>query len=237
MTLQRWTAGLAGPRDPAQPLLTLVTPDGRVELSGATTANWVAKDANLLVDGLGGPARVGLLLPLHWQAIALLLAGTATGATVVVARSPEDLAGCDAGFTAASDADAAHAAGVDEVVVVSTSPLGLPGDPVPAPFTDHAREVPGYGDHWGGPAPTSVAVLAGDVPVDVAPGGTGTGDRVLVDAALSDPAALRPVLGALASGAALVLAPSAERPADVAAAEAVTATVGVEVDGVPRLTG
>ena len=77
--LTHWTAGLAGERDPAQPLLTLHSALGRVELSGATTANWVAKSANLLVDGYGGPGRVGLLLPLHWQTVALLLAGVATG--------------------------------------------------------------------------------------------------------------------------------------------------------------
>ena len=102
--LQAWT-GMAGDRDPAQPLLTLLDPAGRVELSGATTANWVAKSANLLVDGLGSPARVGLLLPLHWQAVALLLAGVASGATVVVADGPEALAGCEVVFTSPQHAE------------------------------------------------------------------------------------------------------------------------------------
>ncbi len=93
-TLGDLTGGLAGPRDPAAPLLTLYDGDARVELSGATTANWVAKSANLLVDGLGGPRRVGLLLPLHWQTVALLLAAVATGAEVVVGSAE----GCDAVF-------------------------------------------------------------------------------------------------------------------------------------------
>ncbi|HWH30546.1 MAG TPA: TIGR03089 family protein [Mycobacteriales bacterium] len=236
MTLQRWTAGLAGPRDAAQPLLTLVTPEGRVELSGATTANWVAKDANLLVDGLGAPGRVGLLLPLHWQAVALLLAGVATGADVVVAASADELAGCGAAFTTAESADDALAAGVDEVVVVSTSPLGLPGEPAPPPFTDHAREVPGYGDHWGGPAPASVRVVAGGEPVTPASGtATGPADRVLVHADPADAGALALVLGALASGAALVLAATPDDLAQVAAAESATATVGADVPGLRRL--
>ena len=43
----------------------------------------MAKSANLLVDGLGTPETVGLLLPLHWQTVALLLAGVTTGATVL----------------------------------------------------------------------------------------------------------------------------------------------------------
>ena len=65
--LHQLTAGLVGDRDPAQPLLTYLDGDARVELSGSTTANWVAKTANLLTDGYGGADRVGLLLPLHWQ--------------------------------------------------------------------------------------------------------------------------------------------------------------------------
>ena len=46
--------------DPARPLLTWYD-DGtgeRVELSGATLGNWVAKTANLLVDGCGLGIRV-----------------------------------------------------------------------------------------------------------------------------------------------------------------------------------
>src|SRR5438105_3966265 len=55
--------------DPTRPLLTWYD-DGngeRTELSGATLANWVAKTANLLVDGVGvapGDAAVVLLPPL-----------------------------------------------------------------------------------------------------------------------------------------------------------------------------
>src|SRR5215468_371295 len=63
--------------DPAQPLITWyddATGD-RAELSGATLANWVAKTANLLVDGGGlGPGdRAAVLLPPHWQTAAVLL--------------------------------------------------------------------------------------------------------------------------------------------------------------------
>src|SRR5919201_780724 len=57
--------------DAARPLLTWYDDANgeRVELSGATLANWVAKSANLLVDGSGlapgDPA--GVRLPPHWQ--------------------------------------------------------------------------------------------------------------------------------------------------------------------------
>jgi uncharacterized protein (TIGR03089 family) len=236
--LTRWTAGLVGQREPAQPLLTLLDGPARVELSGATTANWVAKSANLLVDGLGSPGRVGLLLPLHWQTVVLLLAGVATGAEVVVAADPEGLAGCDAAFTAVDDAEAALDAGVDDVLAVSLHPLGAPLPAVRPPVLDHAREVPGHGDHWSGAAPSRVAVTVGGGPLGLLPAlAVGAADRVLLSGAPADPAALRLLLGALAAGAAVLLVPHLEGldlPA-VAAAERATATAGVAVAGLLRL--
>lgn len=235
--LTAWTAGLAGERDPAQPLLTLHGP-GRVELSGATTANWVAKSANLLVDGLGGPSRVGLLLPLHWQTVCLLLAGVATGATVVVAADADGLTGCDAAFVLGEHVEAALDAGVDEVLALSGHQLGAPLPSVPLPATDYAREVPSYADHWGGSAPATSRVEAGGAAV--APRtdlGLSTSDRVLVAGDPAHPELLAALLGALAAGAALVLAPlPAELDlARVVASEGVTCSLGAALDGVPEL--
>jgi uncharacterized protein (TIGR03089 family) len=236
--LSTWTAGLVGDRDPAQPLLTLLDGPARVELSGATTANWVAKSANLLVDGLGSPDRVGLVLPLHWQTVVLLLAGVATGAEVVVTDDAQALAGCSAAFTAVDDAEAALEAGVDEVLAVSLHPLGAPLPHVPPLVGDHAREVPGHGDHWGGPPPAGVSVVAGGAAVEAPPAlGLGRDDRVLLAGRPADPAVLGLLLGALREGAALLLAPD---PAGldllaVARAEQATASVGVEGLGLRRL--
>lgn len=203
--LTAWTGGLAGERDPAQPLLTLYDGPARVELSGATTANWVAKSANLLVDGLGGPQRVGLLLPLHWQSVALLLAGVAAGAEVVLAAGPGELAGCEAAFTTAEHAAAALDAGVDDVLALSGHPLGAACGPLPATVDDYAREVPSYGDGWSGPRPAAPTVLVGGrsvAPLDL---GLGPADRVLLTGALPEAAAA--LLGVLRAGAALVLLP------------------------------
>jgi uncharacterized protein (TIGR03089 family) len=237
-SLTRSTAGLVGQRDPAQPLLTLLDGPARVELSGATTANWVAKSANLLVDGLGAPQRVGLLLPLHWQTLVLVLAGVASGAQVVVAATPAGLEGCDVAFTTVEDAPAALDAGVDEALAVSLHPLGAPLPSVPAGVLDHAREVPGHGDHWGGPPPAGVDVTVDGQPLGVLPHlGLGPADRLLTDARPGDPAGLRTLLAALSAGAALVLVPE---PGSVdlvaaAAAERVTAAAGPAVPGVPAL--
>src|SRR2546430_14952911 len=78
--------------DPTRPILTWYD-DGtgeRTELSGATLANWVAKTANLFVDGLGlGPGdHAVVLLPPHWQTAAVLLGAWSAGLTVGFAARP-----------------------------------------------------------------------------------------------------------------------------------------------------
>ena len=211
-----------------------------MELSGATTANWVAKTANLLVDGLGSPERVGLLLPLHWQSVAVLLAGVATGAQVVLANGPSELAGCGAAFVAEAYADVALDAGADEVLVLSGHPLGAPTAVVPALATDFAREVPSYADHWGGPVPAGWHVEVGGRAVAALPAvDVGPDDRVLLAVTLSDPTGLGLLLAVLGSGAALVLTPDPSGLDLVAVAdeERLTACAGVDVPGLARLPG
>jgi uncharacterized protein (TIGR03089 family) len=237
--LSAWTGGLVGERDAAQPLLTLYDGPARVELSGATTANWVAKSANLLVDGLGGPATVGLLLPLHWQGVALLLAGVATGATVSVVDEPAALAGCDVAFTVERCAATALDAGVDEVLALSGHPLGAPCAALPPMVQDFAREVPSYGDHWGGPGPRAADVHVAGRPLGALPEpGLGADDRLLISTRLADADGLGVLLAALRAGASLVLVPdpTAVDLVQVARDEAVTATYGLVVAGLPRLS-
>ena len=236
--LTAWTGGLAGERDPAQPLLTLYDGPARVELSGATTANWVAKSANLLVDGLGGPQRVGLLLPLHWQTVALLLAGVASGAAVVVAADAGELAGCDAAFTTPEAAEAALDAGVDDVLALSGHPLGAPCGPLPALVTDYAREVPSYGDGWSGPRPDAPVVEAGGSPVvDLPDLGLTSADRVVFASTVGSPDGVARLLSVLRSGAALVLVPdlSSVDLDRIARDEKATAAQGVTVAGLRSL--
>lgn len=235
--LSALTAGLVGDRDPAQPLVTLLAGPARVELSGATTANWVAKTANLL-QSYGSPQRVGLLLPLHWSAVTLLLGGVAGGATVVVAGAVPELADCDLAFTAAGDAEAALDAGAADVFAVSTAPLGGRLGALAPMVLDAGRELPVHGDTYGGPLPSSWSVVQGGsgvAPPTVA--GLGARDRVLT---VLDPAApgglVTGLLAPLHAGAALVLAPPPGRvDGSTAAAEGVTATVGIDLPGLPRL--
>src|ERR1700712_3342661 len=64
----------------------------RVELSGATLANWVAKTANLLQEefDVGPGSTVALALPVHWQIAAVLLAVWSCGATVLDTAAEDD---------------------------------------------------------------------------------------------------------------------------------------------------
>jgi uncharacterized protein (TIGR03089 family) len=224
---------LVGDRDPAQPLLTLYDGDARVELSGATTANWVAKSANLLVDSLGSPDPVGLLLPLHWQTVALMLAGVATGAEVVLAAEATGLAGCAAAFVLAPDVPAAVDAGVDDVLALSGHPLGAATGPLPAMALDYAQEVPSHGDHFGGPAPAAARITVAGRAVGPV-GELSSDDRVLTALDPADPMGAGILLAALAAGAGLVLLRSGDAAA-VAATERVTATAGMDVAGLTRL--
>ena len=193
----------------------------------------MAKSANLLVDGLGSPATVGLLLPLHWQTVSLLLAGVATGATVVLVGGPEELAGCDAAFVLAEHAGAALDAGVDEVLALSGHPLGAAAGTLPAMAQDYAREVPAYADHFGGPRPGPARVLVRDAPPPSLVG-VGPDDRVLTALDPSDPAGAAVLLAALAAGAGLVLLRAGDAQA-VSRAERVTLTAGRSVPELTRL--
>ncbi|MGZ4619619.1 MAG: TIGR03089 family protein, partial [Frankiaceae bacterium] len=73
--------------DGAQPFVTYYsdTAGERTELSVATLNNWVAKTANLLVDGLSlQPGdTVRLAVPLHWQEVAIRFAALSAGAEIV----------------------------------------------------------------------------------------------------------------------------------------------------------
>jgi uncharacterized protein (TIGR03089 family) len=193
-----------GHRDPAQPLLTALDGPARVELSGATTRNWVSKTANLLVDGHGSPDRVGLLLPLHWQTVCLLLGGVAAGATVVLARTPDELAGCPVAFTTAASAEAALDAGVEDVLACSLTPFATRLAELPPLVLDAAVEIPSYGDHFGG-RPGAARLEVEGRPFAAPSWELTADDRVLTSLDPATAEGLAALLAPLRAGAALVL--------------------------------
>lgn len=195
----------------------------------------MAKTANLLVDGHGRPARVGLLLPLHWQLVCFLLGAVAAGAGAVVASDVDELEGCDVAFVDLAHAEAALDAGVDDVLAVSGHPLGARLPAVPALVLDAAAEVPGYGDHFPGPFPTTATVVLHDHAFVAPDLGLSAADRVLTTLPPATPEGLGVLLGALGAGAGLVLVVGDADLAAVAAAERVTAAAGAAVPGVRPL--
>ncbi|GAA4680514.1 TIGR03089 family protein [Phytohabitans rumicis] len=219
--IELFTAAVA--KNPARPLLTWyddATGD-RTELSGATLDNWVAKTANLLVDGLGlGQGdRAGVLLPPHWQTAAVLLGCWSAGLTVGAEEGPVDVL-----FAAADRLADAERWPAGDRFALGLAPMAMPMRPAPEGFADYVVEVRTYGDHFT-PYPmdgdgAELALRAGRRAADL---GVGAGDRVLVDAA-KHPDPLDWLLAPLAAGATVVLCGrlDAARLGDRVAAEKVT---------------
>jgi uncharacterized protein (TIGR03089 family) len=139
--------------DPARPLLTFYddATGERAELSVATYANWVAKTANLLVDGLGaGPGDlVALHLPCHWQAAVWLGACWATGTVAAPGALEADVA--VVAVDEPADGVAAAAVSSPDVVGLGLGPMGLPRPDTTAPAyltVDYDREIHGFGDRF-----------------------------------------------------------------------------------------
>jgi uncharacterized protein (TIGR03089 family) len=206
-------------RDPTTPLLTWyddATGD-RTELSGTTLDNWVAKTANLLLDGagLGGGDTVAVLLPPHWQTAAVLLGAWSAGLVVDLGPDPQSV-----GAVFATDRDADFQLtnwDTDERYATGLRPLAGPLAKVPDGYADYVVEVRQYGDHFfgGGRVGENDQALGGTMEeshLEVVRTATGraaelgftAGDRVLVDAsAYPDPTDW--LLAPLVAGASLVL--------------------------------
>jgi uncharacterized protein (TIGR03089 family) len=123
---------------PAAPFLTYYdqATGERVELSGVTTANWVAKTSNFLVDeldvGPGGRVRIGL--PSHWLRFVWLLSCWTVGAAVVDDSADVGVSGPDL------------VADEPQRVAASLRPLGARFAEAPEGFLDLGAEVPPHGD-------------------------------------------------------------------------------------------
>jgi uncharacterized protein (TIGR03089 family) len=187
--------------DATRPLLTYyddVTGE-RLDLSGATLGNWVAKTANLLVDGHGlGPGdTVGVRLPPHWLTAAVLLGCWSAGVAVAV--------GPPGAVEFVTTDTVGGAAG--DVYALALAPFGMPFRDGPPPGTlDFAVEVRGYGDHFTPRVDPGMAALAdGTTHAELVAGARSVpGPRVLVDAqATPDPRDW--LVAPLLAGASIVL--------------------------------
>jgi uncharacterized protein (TIGR03089 family) len=166
--------------DPARPLVTFYddATGERIELSVKTFANWVAKTANMLVDGLGTEPgeRVAIAAPAHWQTAVWLFScwsagllavpvtatetataevpaeGTAGGAAGGAANAGTGPAAAEPDILVASEPGLAAAMdrfpGARDVVGLSLHPLGGPLSDPPPGVTDYATEVRAYADRF-----------------------------------------------------------------------------------------
>ncbi|WP_240760836.1 TIGR03089 family protein [Mycolicibacterium sp. CR10] len=132
--------------NPAGPRITFYddATGERIELSTATLANWAAKTANLLRDEMGAEpgSRVAVLLPAHWQTVAVLFGIWWIGGEVVLDGSGADIALCTADRLDEADA----AVGTGEIAVLSLDPFGKPVPDLPVGLTDYATAVRVHGD-------------------------------------------------------------------------------------------
>jgi uncharacterized protein (TIGR03089 family) len=175
--------------DGSAPLVTCydLRDGSRVELSATTTANWVAKTANLLTDelllepGAGVELDVAREHPGHWMTLVWVLACWQTGLTVTVGAADR------AALVVTGPDPSAVDAGGAEVVACSLHPLGLGLGSVPDGVVDFATEVRGQPDVWSGlpVPPTAPAWVDGTrrlTQADLVGGEPGTPRRALVRA-------------------------------------------------------
>jgi uncharacterized protein (TIGR03089 family) len=226
--------------DGTRPLVTFydLGTGERVELSVATTDNWVAKTANLLQDSIGvqAGARVAVHLPLHWQTIVWALACWRAGCVLVLGDARTDVAVVRHPATsAANDADCL-AADADEVVALALLPMGVPS-PVPLPpgALDFDAEVLGHGDRFVASTPVTPSTPAVEIHGEVithaqllAAVGTSAepaAPRLLLTDLPTGVDALPAWMAAVASGGSLVLVAGADAPEH---ADSLTDLVGTE---------
>jgi len=224
--------------DAARPLVTYYddATGERVEVSGTTLANWAAKTANLLRDELGvSPGdRVAVLLPAHWQSVAVHLAVWWCGAVVVVDAPRSGVH--DAAVALCTPDRLGQAEAAPEVAVLSMDAFGRGVDDLPVGVTDYATAVRVHGDAFApvalpGTAPaleerTVAEVLAAAQDSAAAQGFTPQ-DRVLSTSKWDTPAQLVDgLLAVLAAGASLV---------QVAHADSSRLTHRVETEKVTRV--
>ncbi|RBY96760.1 TIGR03089 family protein [Blastococcus sp. TF02-8] len=228
----------------------------RVELSGATFANWVAKTANLLQEefDVEPGSTVAIVLPVHWQTAAVLMAVWSCGAALLDAAAEHE-GGLDRAdvVLAAQDRLAELEVPADaDVLGLSLHPMGLGMSGYIGPARDFAVEVRAHGDvftPWQQPDPAGPGLILGTLELTLgglaeaatelaARLGIAAGDRVLVDeetATQAGPVAW--LLAPIAAGASIVLvrSPDPEALRGRASAERVTATLGTRIEGVRQL--
>jgi uncharacterized protein (TIGR03089 family) len=126
----------------ATPLITWLSDLGRIELSTVTYANAVSKASNFLIDGLelDEESSIAVNLGNHWQSPVWLGTGLATGISIT-----DTSAAITFGTLAAANT---WTGSIEEFVVVSQDPFGMPDKVIPDGFVNGSVEVRNFGDYF-----------------------------------------------------------------------------------------
>jgi uncharacterized protein (TIGR03089 family) len=188
-------------RDGGAPFLTYYDDASgeRIELSAVTTANWVAKTANLLVDeyDLESGETVAIGLPPHWLGVVWALSTWSVGASLTGGVGTLAITGPDFAIR-----------GSRETVASALLPLGGRfREPVPEGIQDYGAEVYNHPDvfvAFDPPAATSPAYdeLTHDDLIRTAEPVT---DRILVTRDLVARDGLGLLVGVISGGGSIVL--------------------------------
>jgi uncharacterized protein (TIGR03089 family) len=188
-------------RDGGAPFLTYYDDASgeRIELSAVTTANWVAKTANLLVDeyDLEAGETVAIGLPPHWLGVVWALSTWSVGASLTSGTGTLAITGPDFAIR-----------GERETVASALLPLGGRfREPLPDGLQDYGAEVYNHPDvfvPFDPPTPDSAAYddLTHDDLIGTA---EPISDRILVTRTLTDRDGLGLLVGVISGGGSIVL--------------------------------
>jgi len=188
-------------RDGASPFLTYYDDQTgeRIELSAVTTANWVAKTANLLVDeyDLEPGETVAIGLPPHWLGVVWALATWSAGAALTSQTGTLAITGPDLAVR-----------GERETIASALLPLGGRfREPLPDGVHDYGAEVYNHPDlfvPFNAPAADSPAY--DDLShADLAGTAEPIADRILTTRDLTTRDGLRVLIGVITGGGSIVL--------------------------------
>jgi uncharacterized protein (TIGR03089 family) len=188
-------------RDGGAPFLTYYDDASgeRIELSAVTTANWVAKTANLLVDeyDLEAGETVAIGLPPHWLGVVWALSTWSVGASLTSGTGTLAITGPDFAVR-----------GERETVASALLPLGGRfREPLPDGIQDYGAEVYNHPDFFQPLSPPSPGSPAYDelTHADLIDQAEAVTDRILVTRTLTDREGVRLLTGVIAGGGSIVL--------------------------------
>ncbi|TDO47592.1 uncharacterized protein (TIGR03089 family) [Kribbella sp. VKM Ac-2571] len=188
-------------RDGGAPFLTYYddTTGERIELSAVTTANWVAKTANLLVDeyDLEAGETVAIGLPPHWLGVVWALSTWSVGASLTSGTGTLAITGPDFAIR-----------GERETVASALLPLGGRfREPLPDGIQDYGAEVYNHPDVFVPFDPPTPASPAYDdlTHEDLIGTAEPISDRILVTRTLTDRDGLALLVGVISGGGSIVL--------------------------------